>query len=490
MGPSLHVFAGGAPTQRLLKRAPACVKNTACVRPPPAASSATVDVGGGSRHPAAANANGFIVRQRARGVQFRRKIIGMVAVQITMIIASFVTIVHFESQTAMAGNVVNVAGKNRALTITVQVEIHKALLDGGGGDYGGVADALSDLEENVLFLKEGGTRGGIAISPLAEKFEGDWDAVWGKFAEYRGKAAALEAPPGAPAGRAIGGLDEASAELVTLSDALTDKLGRDVDELSMNLVRLQTALGLGNVVLHLLMIALILRAFARHADQMVRAGRLAAVGELASTVAHDMKNPLGTIANAAASIRSNVEGGRGSGSTVAAALGLIDRSVMRMSHQIDGVLSHARTTPLATGIESVRGMLDGALHSLQVPGNVSITLPDDDARITCDGAKMEFVFFNIMLNAIQAMGEGGGRIAVGLERGGGGGVALSFENSGPPIGKADIGRVFEPLFTTKMQGTGLGLTSCRNIVRQHGGGMSVRNDPVTFTVRLPGGGDD
>lgn len=421
-------------------------------------------------------------------MQFRRKIIGMVAVQVAMIIASFVTIVHFESQTAMAGNVVNVAGKNRALAITVQVEIHKALLDGGAGGYGGVGAALGDLEENVLFLKQGGTRDGIAIAPLAEKFEGDWDAVWAMFAEYRDRAAALESPAGAPAGGGIGGLDEASAELVTLSDALTDKLGRDVDELSMNLVRLQTALGLGNVVLHLLMIALILRTFGRHADEMVRAGRLAAVGELASTVAHDMKNPLGTITNAAASIRSSVEGGRGSGATVDAALGLIDRSVMRMSHQIDGVLSHARAVPLVTGIESVRAMLDGALHSLQVPGNVSIALPAGDARIACDGAKMEFVFSNIMLNAIQAMGEGGGRIDVGLERVGGGGIALSFANSGPPMREADVGRVFEPLFTTKMRGTGLGLTSCRNIVRQHGGDMSVRNDPVIFTVRLPGGG--
>lgn len=425
-------------------------------------------------------------------MQFRLKIVAMVGVQVTMIIASFVIIVHFESQTAMAGNVVNVAGKNRALTITVQAEIHKALLYEGGGpggdSYGGVAAALDDLEDNILFLRNGGSRDSISIAPLADRFGADWAALHAKFAEYRNTVASLDPPSAEPAGLVIGSLDETNAELVALSDTLTGKLGRDVDDLSMNLVRLQTALGLGNVVLHLLMIALILRTFSRHADQMVRAGRLAAVGELASTVAHDMKNPLGTIANAAAAVRKNAGGGgKGSTATVGAALDLIDRSVMRMSHQIDGVLSHARAVPLAVEAASVRGMLEGALYSLQVPGNVSVSLPDGDARIACDSAKMEFVFSNILLNAIQAMGEGGGSIGVRLEPGGDGGIALHFANSGPPIREADIGMVFEPLFTTKMRGTGLGLTSCKNIVGQHGGSMSARNGPVTFTVRLPGG---
>ena len=427
-------------------------------------------------------------------MQFRLKIVVMVVVQVTMIIASFVTIVHSESQTAMVGNVVNVAGKNRALTITVQAEIHKSLLHGdgggqGGGDgYDGVVVALTDLEDNILFLKEGGSRDGISTAPLADRFRADWAALHGKFEEYRDMIISLDPPGAAPTSPMISSLDETSAELVALSDALTGKLGRDVDDLSMNLVRLQTALGLGNVALHLLMIALILRTFSRHADQMVRAGRLAAVGELASTVAHDMKNPLGTIANAAAAVRKNAGGGgKGSGATVGAALDLIDRSVVRMSHQIDGVLSHARAVPLAVEAASVHSMLNGAVYSLQVPDNVSVSLPDGDASVACDSAKMEFVFSNILLNAIQAMGEGGGSIEVRLERGGDGRIALHFSNSGPPIREADLGMVFEPLFTTKMRGTGLGLTSCRNIVGQHGGSMSVRNGPVTFTVSLPRG---
>lgn len=420
-------------------------------------------------------------------MRFRHKIVAMVAVQVAMIVASFVAIVHFESQTAMAGNVVNVAGKNRALAIAVQAEIHKALLHGGGG-YAGVEAALAGLEGNIEFLREGGSRDGIAIAPLAGRFEADWDALRAKFEEYRGAVSALASPgAAAPPGGAIDRLEEAGAELVALSDGLTGKLGRDVDELSMNLVRLQTALGLGNVALHLLMITLILRAFSRHADQLVRAGRLAAVGELASTVAHDMKNPLGTIANAAVVLRGGAGGGSVRGATEVRALDLIDRSVARMSHQIDGVLSHAREVPLAREAASVRGMLDGALYSLRVPGNVAVSLPDGDARIECDAAKMEFVFSNVLLNAVQAMGDGGGRIDVRLERAGDGGIVLDFSNSGPAIPDADIGRVFEPLFTTKMRGTGLGLTSCRNIVGQHGGSMGVRNGPVTFTVRLPGG---
>ncbi len=410
-------------------------------------------------------------------MKFRHKITCMVAVQIVLIVASFVAIVHFESQTRLAGNVVNVAGKNRMLTIVVQAEAHRAMLH--GDDYGRVLAALGDLEANILFLKTGGSSAGVEIDPVPPRFGADWDAVWEAFGRYSGEIRGMASGRGggaAPVPEAAGG------DLISLSDALTEKLGRDVDTLSSGLMLLQTALGFGNVAIHVLMIYLILRAFGRHAAQAVRAEKFAAVGELASAMAHDMKNPLGTIMNSATAIR----GARGGGAASGRALDLIDRSVRRMSHQIDGVLNHVRDVPLVKEKRSVRGMLESSLGAVDVPRNVVVALPGGDAEVLCDPDKMEFVFANLVLNAIQAMGGRGGGITVRLSEGGGS-VTLEFENSGPRIPEGDLPRIFEPLFTTKMRGTGLGLTSCRNVVRLHGGGISARNDPVTFTVSLPAG---
>ncbi len=64
-------------------------------------------------------------------------------------------------------------------------------------------------------------------------------------------------------------------------------------------------------------------------------------------------------------------------------------------------------------------------------------------------------------------------------------VILEFIDSGPGISEKNLHKVFDPLFTTKQKGTGLGLASCKNIVEQHLGEISVKNNPTTFTVRIP-----
>jgi len=132
-------------------------------------------------------------------------------------------------------------------------------------------------------------------------------------------------------------------------------------------------------------------------------------------------------------------------------------------------------------------MLEGSLGAMAaVPPGIRVSLPENDAEIRCDPAKVEFVFANLLLNAVQAIGGAGGTgsVTVRLSEDASS-VVLEFENSGPPIPEGDLRRVFEPMFTTKMQGTGLGLASCRNVVEQHGGSIAARGDPATFTVRLP-----
>lgn len=93
------------------------------------------------------------------------------------------------------------------------------------------------------------------------------------------------------------------------------------------------------------------------------------------------------------------------------------------------------------------------------------------------------VFINLIVNAIQAMPQGGEikmTISESIDT-----VIIDFIDSGTGIPEKDLDKVFEPLFTTKQKGTGLGLASCKNIVEQHEGTISVLNNPTTFRIILP-----
>ena len=98
--------------------------------------------------------------------------------------------------------------------------------------------------------------------------------------------------------------------------------------------------------------------------------------------------------------------------------------------------------------------------------------------------KLDTLFINIILNAFQAMeGENGNiiiRILDKLDK-----IEIEIENDGPHIPNEIVSKIFEPLFTTKMQGTGLGLSGCKSIVKQHHGTVDVQPNPVVFRIILP-----
>ena len=404
------------------------------------------------------------------------KVTVLVALQVAMILASFLIIIHLESQTALTGNIVNVAGKNRVLASAVLVELNHVLFHNQTQDA--VSGSLDALHENIRFLKSGGTSSQLEIAPLSARFAGDWDRIREKASQYGSQVRALMGQD-AVRYRDIEGIEQTARELTEISDALTERLGRDVDALSSQLVALQAALGVINAASHLLVIWVVWRILDRHARQVAGVERMAVLGEFAAVMAHNLKNPLAAIMNASNRIRTHGDGH----AVIGGEADRIDRCAARMSQQIDGVMSYVRTRPPSMEECSVLEMLGQAADMVQIPGNVDLMAPEGDVTVRCDREGMQTVFANLIQNAVQAIGASAGHVTVRCEEGGGH-ITITFENSGPPIPKGDLDRIFEPLYTTKIRGTGLGLAGCRNILEAHGATIAACNDPVTFTIRL------
>lgn len=112
-----------------------------------------------------------------------------------------------------------------------------------------------------------------------------------------------------------------------------------------------------------------------------------------------------------------------------------------------------------------------------------ISLPKNDAKILCDLHMMEVVFVNLIMNSLQAT-KNNSDIKISLKELDDV-VQIEVEDTGEGISEDVLPKIFEPLFTTKQKGTGLGLASCKKIIEQHNGTIFVKNNPTTFTITLP-----
>ena len=224
------------------------------------------------------------------------------------------------------------------------------------------------------------------------------------------------------------------------------------------------------------------RIFYKQSQKINESEKMSTIGHLSSNIAHDLRNPLGTIRSSAERIYDQ---NKNQNTAISDEVKRINRSVKRMSHQVEGVLNYVRTTPLITDEFSILEMLNYAKNSLEVPENIKIILPKNDLIIECDQEKIEITFVNLILNAIQAIGKKeNGLVEIKINEGVKY-IRISFENNGPIIPDDEISNLFTPLFTTHLKGTGLGLSSCKNIIEQHNGKITVRQDPVTFTIHIP-----
>ena len=216
---------------------------------------------------------------------------------------------------------------------------------------------------------------------------------------------------------------------------------------------------------------------------VLKAERLSAIGELSGRLAHDLRNPLSVMKMSIDLIKQHPADAKISDSIITKRLDLIEKSIDRISHQVDDVLGYVRNSPLKLTTTSLRTIILGSIDKVNVPHDVTITVSDSDAITSCDSIKIDAVFINLIVNAIQAIPQGG-TIEIQIKSNNDN-IAIDFIDSGTGIPNEFMDKIFEPLFTTKQKGTGLGLASCKNIIEQHNGKISVKNNPTTFTITLP-----
>jgi|APSaa5957512535_1039671.scaffolds.fasta_scaffold09750_6 signal transduction histidine kinase len=209
--------------------------------------------------------------------------------------------------------------------------------------------------------------------------------------------------------------------------------------------------------------------------------KLETIGLMSSSLSHNLRNPLAAIKGMTDMLKLTLKDKLDESDIHR--LTVIDESILNMIDQIEGVLSFVRNKPLILKSHSILKVLESTNEKLIVPSGVKIHLPDNDVKINCDSQKLEVVFSNIISNAIQSIGdEGDIKIQINTQHEQ---AIIEFEDSGSGVDEKIISKIFDPLFTTKSFGTGLGLAACKGIIEQHGGTISVKNNPSSFVIYLP-----
>jgi signal transduction histidine kinase len=213
-------------------------------------------------------------------------------------------------------------------------------------------------------------------------------------------------------------------------------------------------------------------------EALVRTEKLAAVGQLAASVGHELRNPLAAVRTAATYVNKRLKDGQASDPKVPQFLGVIDRELGVCSKIISDLLDFARERPPEMAPCPLRSLVDDAFTL--VPNSTGAELineiPADLPVPNLDKDQFRQVVVNLVQNAVEAMTpESKGRVSVqGARRGNG--IRVSIIDNGPGMPKETLDHIFEPLFTTKTKGTGLGLAIVHNVLRRHGADISVDSE--------------
>lgn len=218
-------------------------------------------------------------------------------------------------------------------------------------------------------------------------------------------------------------------------------------------------------------------------EALVRRERLAVLGRLAGGLAHEIRNPLGAITNAAYVLDKLLRGHPND--DVNRALEIVRDEAWRANRIITDLVEYARVRPASPVPTTASAMFSDVLAEVRVPEHVQLARESVDVPLYVDVSQTRSILGNLLRNAIEAMPEGG-TLTLGARREGGLSV-LSVGDTGGGIAESLRDRLFEPLMTTKPAGLGLGLTTAKSLAENQGGTIAVSSDRrgTRIEVRLP-----
>jgi len=222
-------------------------------------------------------------------------------------------------------------------------------------------------------------------------------------------------------------------------------------------------------------------------EQLRRSEKLSTLGEMAAVLAHEIRNPLGSIRGTAEILRDDYKPGDPKHEFIEIQI----KETERLNHVVEDFLRMARQQPMELRACSIREELETIVTLVAKDAQdrgVSLRFEPrtEEAVIRGDGEKLRQAFLNIVINALQAT-PSGGSVSITLSREASG-LDITFRDSGSGIAPDNLQRIFEPFYTTKADGTGLGLAVTRKIIEGHGGTLEIESESgkgTTVSVRLP-----
>lgn len=209
--------------------------------------------------------------------------------------------------------------------------------------------------------------------------------------------------------------------------------------------------------------------------------RLAKIGEHASRLTHNIRNPLTVIKTTTELLR--LSGKNSFDESTIQRLDRIASATENLEKQIHEVLTYVRNKPLDLKNIALDNLLTLALENIDVPENIKIVSLNNNRVIQCDSDKLQIVLMNLITNSIEAL-SGKGTITINSDSTTNANI-IEIIDDGPGILPENLTKVFDSLFTTKPSGTGLGLSYCKSVVEQHGGSITITTNPTKFTISLP-----
>ena len=225
-------------------------------------------------------------------------------------------------------------------------------------------------------------------------------------------------------------------------------------------------------------------------ERLVRSEKLAVVGKLASGIGHELRNPLGAIRNALFVIKKKTAGINTLNDIqkLDQLIEIVEKETERSVKIVNDLLGFSRTTKPTVSPTSVRAVIESSFLRLKMPERIEkvIQLEDNLPLVSVDTTQIEMVFMNLIQNAFDAMPTGG-QVTINAKRENGF-LVITFSDTGCGIPDNIKDKIFDPLFTTKSKGMGLGLAISSNIIQRHEGFIDLKSkegEGASFIVKLP-----